>query len=235
MNDTHEHPDNVDDLMVKTQNLMLLRQPFPERLISKLPKPTRSQTDEVKADFKKGARCEICGGWHHPKVVHLDYVGHAALTDRLLDADLFWSWEPVAWDEQGLPRLDKLGGLWLRLTVCGRTMLGYGSAPGKEGGDAIKELIGDGLRNAAMRMGGALELWFKGDLHPPEDDPKKPPEKQLVTKEQAANIVAMLTEMSASEAEFLKWLKVDKIENIQEDKYKTIIAALEARRKRVKA
>lgn len=149
----------------KPTGLDLLRAPFPPNQISKLPKPTKGQTDEVRADFKKGIRCNICGGWHHPKVVHLDYVGHAALTDRLLDADPAWNWEPVAITDDGTPKYDQIGGMWIRLTVCGVTRLGYGHAEGKKGGDAIKELIGDALRNAAMRFGAALDLWHKGDLH----------------------------------------------------------------------
>lgn len=117
--------------------LNLLRQPFPAHQISKLPKGN----------------------------VWLDYVGHAALTDRLLDADPAWNWEPLACDAAGLPAYDASGGLWIRLTVCGQTRLGYGHAGTKKGGDAIKEVIGDALRNAAMRFGAALDLWHKGDLH----------------------------------------------------------------------
>jgi len=150
--------------------LKLLREPFPAHQISKLPKPTKKQTDIVRDDFKKGMRCQICGGWHHPDVIHLDYVGHAALTDRLLDADPGWYWEPLATDSNGLPSLDESGGMWIKLTVCGVTRMGYGDAQGKTGGDAMKERIGDALRNAAMRFGAALDLWHKGDLHLPEDD-----------------------------------------------------------------
>ena len=79
--------------------LALLREPFPAHQISKLPKETKKQADDRKADMAKGnwpPKCPICEGFHHPRAVHLDYVGHAALTDRLLDADLEWSWEPVA-------------------------------------------------------------------------------------------------------------------------------------------
>lgn len=150
-----------------------MRTPFPAHQISKLPKPTKAQTDEVRADFKKGIRCEICGGWHHPKVVHLDYVGHAALTDRLLDVDPSWNWEPFALDSNGLPAIDKDGGLWIKLTINGVTRPGYGDAQGKTGGDAMKERIGDALRNAAMRFGAALDLWHKGDLHIVEDNDTK--------------------------------------------------------------
>lgn len=165
----------VADLKPETEvsdPLALLRAPFPPNQISKLPKPTKQQTDEVKADFKKGRRCQVCGSWHHPDVVHLDYVGHAALTDRLLDVDPHWTWEPVAFGQDGLPALDKNGGLWIKLTVCDMTRLGYGHADGKAGGDAIKEAIGDAMRNAAMRFGAALDLWHKGDLHAePEAEP----------------------------------------------------------------
>lgn len=145
--------------------LAKLREPFAPHHISKLPKPTKQQTDAVRSDFKKGIRCELCGSWHHPDVIHLDYVGHAALTDRLLDTDPEWSWEPLSLDERGLPAIDANGGLWIKLTVLGVTRLGYGHAGEKRGGDAIKEIIGDALRNAAMRFGAALDLWHKGDLH----------------------------------------------------------------------
>lgn len=156
----------VEDALNDLQpQLAKLREPFPPHQISKLPKPTKKQTDDVKADYKKGIRCQVCGSWHHPDVVHLDYVGHAALTDRLLDTDMEWSWEPVGYTPEGLPALDRDGGLWIKLTVCGVTRYGYGAADGKTGGDAMKERIGDALRNAAMRFGAALDLWHKGDLH----------------------------------------------------------------------
>ena len=154
----------------KATGLDLLRQPFPANQISKLPKPTKRQTDEVKSDFKKGVRCQVCGGWHHPEVVHLDYVGHAALTDRLLDCDPSWNWEPMAFNDSGSPAMDENGGMWIKLTVCGVTRMGYGHPDGKKGGDANKETIGDALRNAAMRFGAALDLWHKGDLHAASDE-----------------------------------------------------------------
>lgn len=129
--------------------LALLRKPFPPHLISK--------------------RQVMKGG------PMLDYVGHAALTDRLLDADPQWAWEPLAYAQSGLPYIDELGGMWIKLTVCGVTRIGYGDAQGKTGPNAIKEVIGDALRNAAMRFGAALDLWHKGDLHADEEPPKGPP------------------------------------------------------------
>jgi len=127
----------------KGAGLAELRKEFPAHHISKLPKETRAQIDARKTDRNVMVfNCEVCGGHHHKNAVHLDYVGHAALTDRLLDTDIEWSWEPVAFNADGLPAFDRNNGLWIKLTVCGVTRLGYGSADGKSGGDAVKEIIG---------------------------------------------------------------------------------------------
>lgn len=161
----------------------MLREPFPANQIGKLPKIMK-RDDQDKGKCERGSRYSAdghyCGGWH-ARAIHLDFVGHAALTDRLLDADPLWSWEPVAFDQNGLPALDGNGGLWLRLTVCGVTRLGYGDAGGKRGGDAIKEAIGDGLRNAGMRFGAALDLWHKGDLHADANEAASMPEDRADT------------------------------------------------------
>jgi hypothetical protein len=142
--------------------LAKLREPFAANEINVLPKPHSK-------DSPKG-RCSECGGFHGLPAVHLDYVGHAALTKRLLEADPYWTWEPVAFDTKGLPQFDDKGGLWIRLTVCGVTRLGYGDAQGKTGGNAIKEAIGDALRNSGMRFGAALDLWHKGDLFAAQEE-----------------------------------------------------------------
>lgn len=165
---------NAQSKIETATGLDLLRLPFPPRQISKLPKETGTQAKQRKADMdnnKWPPKCEICGGFHHVKAVHLDYVGHAALTDRLLDADPNWGWEPAGLTPEGLPAIGN-GGLWIKLTVCGVTRYGFGAADGKSGGDAIKEMIGDALRNSAMRFGAALDLWHKGDLHAEDDEPK---------------------------------------------------------------
>lgn len=112
------------------------------------------------APFPKAAIGKIDRG----NGVRLDYVGHAATTKRLLEVDPAWTWEPVAFDAFGLPAIDSKGGLWIRLTVCGVTRLGYGDAGGKSGANAVKEAIGDAIRNAAMRFGVALDLWAKEEI-----------------------------------------------------------------------
>lgn len=165
------------------EGLTLLRAEFPDHQVSLLPKPMKKREEMDK--LPKGI-CRECGNYHATSsVLHLDYVGHAAVTDRLLDADPNWSWEPLA-TENGLPKLDSTGGLWIKLTVCGVTRLGYGDAEGKTGGNAMKERIGDAIRNAALRFGVALSLWHKGDLHLPEEEeqgeghPVEHPESQPV-------------------------------------------------------
>lgn len=142
-----------------------LRKPFPAESVGKLPK----------------------GG------VMLDYVGHAAVTDRLLTVDPEWTWEPFALDANGLPALDSSRNLWIRLTVCGVTRIGVGD------GKSLKECIGDAIRNAAMRFGVALDLWAKENLvefahaaQRPEptraDPPPLPPDANVVYLNPTSNL-----------------------------------------------
>lgn len=161
---------------VPTDPLAKLRAPFAPNQISLLPKPYNKDAPK--------SFCQECGTSHGQPAVHLEYVGHAALTDRLLDVDPLWSWEPLAFDAYGLPALDADGGMWIKLTVCGVTRLGYGDAQGKKGPNATKERIGDALRNAAMRFGAALDLWHKGILHmdadpDPDQDTDVQPKRPL--------------------------------------------------------
>jgi hypothetical protein len=128
---------------VKAEMQDALRAPFPASMVGQLPK----------------------GG------TTLDYVGHGAVTDRLLSVDPRWNWEPVGTTEDGRPIFERTPegrpvGLWIRLEVLGVTRLGFGSCPPGQF-EAEKVLIGDALRNAAMRFGVALDLWVKGHA---EDD-----------------------------------------------------------------
>jgi hypothetical protein len=121
-----------------------LRKPFPRESIGQLPK----------------------GGQM------LDFVGHAATTDRLLTVDPTWTWRPFSLEEmQALPPKFRDAGIWIHLTVCGVTRPGFGDGPDP------KQCIGDAIRNAAMRFGVALDLWAKESLvefaqaHRPEPPP----------------------------------------------------------------
>lgn len=141
-----------------------LRAAFPPGTVGKLPKP-------LSKEAKKG-KCPECGTFHGLPAVHLDYVGHAAVTDRLLSVDPEWSWEPMAVDQFGSPQQDREGNLWIRLTVCGVTRIGCGD------GSSMKERIGDAIRNAAMRFGVALDLWSKEELESGHAEHKPAPVPQ---------------------------------------------------------
>lgn len=133
--------------------------------------PFGDEAVEVRADYTGGyeddgripdgcvSHCEVCGKDHPMPAKHLRYVGHARITQRLNEVDPFWDWEPMAYDEKGQPLIED-GCMWIYLTVLGVTHKGFGSARSVYGADAKKAVIGDAIRNAAMRFGCGLEMWF---------------------------------------------------------------------------
>lgn len=121
---------------------------------------TKEQADALRARFPDSAIGKLPKGG-----AMLDYVGHAAVTDRLLSVDPGWTWEPCGTTENGLPLFDGLNGLWIKLTVCGVTRYGYGDGPDP------KQCISDAIRNAAMRFGVALDLWSKEEFPAPHAAP----------------------------------------------------------------
>jgi hypothetical protein len=137
-----------------------LRAPFTPEQIGVKPKLTCSACSKKECKVHEKRTCRECGNFISPQHIHLSYVGHAEVTDRLLEIDPEWDWEPVADGPDGLPAFDVFGGIWIRLTIAGVTRLGYGAPDaGKRGPDAIKEAIGDAIRNGALRFGVALDLW----------------------------------------------------------------------------
>jgi hypothetical protein len=141
-----------------------------------------------------------CAGWHAP-AVHIDYMGHAALTTRLNTVAGVgnWDWEPMAVDQFGLPVI-RNNRLWIRLTIWGVTRLGVGD---DEGGSSEKVMIGDALRNAAMRFGIGTDLWDRSEAararlqaeaaeadapapQRPQEAPARPPATQRPTDAERA-------------------------------------------------
>jgi len=94
----------------------------------------------------------------------LTYMGHAEVTLALIDVDPAWNWHPVAIDtETGGPKITPQGKrlvLWGYLEVLGVQRLCVGTCDAGKG-DPEKELIGDLLRNGAMRFGIGTKLWSK--------------------------------------------------------------------------
>ena len=95
-----------------------------------------------------------------------DYVDHGHVTERLLQIDPEWTWEPCATDENGVPILVVLGQmsyLWGRMTVCGVTRIDVGSVETKKN-EVLKEAVSDCIKRCAMRFGVALHLWMGEDI-----------------------------------------------------------------------
>lgn len=173
-----------------------LTAPFPHEQLEALPKQLR-RDDNDKARCEPGSYASadgrVCGGWH-ARSVHLDYVGHAGVTMRLLEVDPLWSYRFLDADDAGRPTID-LNGTWIALTVLGMTRLGFGDAQGKSGPNATKEVIGDALRNAALRFGVATYLWSKseesqilkaGGEVPTSEGPGPEPERPRTPRARAA-------------------------------------------------
>lgn len=165
-----------------------LRKPFAKSAIGLLPKVSCSgctqATKTARSAFDKHcdkhtmSKCADCGAYITSGHIHLDYVGHAAVTDRLntVAGPENWDLTPMAVDEQGNPSRNSQGEFWcwLRIMDAKKMCVGDGSA-------SSKELIGDALRNGAMRFGIALDLWSKEELESTLDQPdlknEKPSEK----------------------------------------------------------
>lgn len=168
---------------METEIAEKLRAPFAPEKVGKLPKVTCgdcSAKDKICGKHKR-TTCRVCKAYVSTAHLHIDFVGHADVTDRLLTVDPEWNWEPLGFNETGLPAMDGNNGMWIKLTIAGTTRLGYGHAGAKRGGDAVKEIIGDAIRNAAMRFGVALDLWRKESPQPvsadvPEVDVERPPQ-----------------------------------------------------------
>ena len=117
--------------------------------------------------------------------IQLDFVGHADVTKMLIEIDPMWSWEPVAFDADGLPAYRVENGLahmagWL--TVHGVRRLGIGSVAHNKP-DLLKELASDFIRNAAMRFGICLSLWTKQEWDDiPSHSPTPAPEPVKKTR-----------------------------------------------------
>lgn len=127
-----------------------LRAPFTGSDIGKLPKGPKGQAGN-------GPRCTVCGSKHPVEgYFHVDYVGHAAITERLNSCDPGWRLRkaPIQFDQRGMAYMEA------ELTVWGVTHEEVGCA---ETGlsEWPKLLYSDTLTRCGMRFGMALDLWKK--------------------------------------------------------------------------
>jgi len=123
--------------------------------------------------------------------MQLDFVGHADVTKMLIEIDPEWTWEPVAFDADGLPAYRVENGMahmagWL--TIHGVRRLGIGSVMHNKP-DLLKELVSDYLRNASMRFGICLSLWTKQEWEDVTHTPSAPaPKPALALKDASISI-----------------------------------------------
>ncbi len=166
------------------QMLEILSKPFDPQYIGHLPRVTCRDCKDASRGSRQSScgrhkmiNCKVCKNFLSEAHQHDSYVSHADVENRLNNADPNWTYEPLAFDENGFPLavLDVDGNwiMWIRMTVGGVTRLGVGSlheVPNKDAkaanvpqDDLRKKLISDALKNAAMRFGVGLELWSIAD------------------------------------------------------------------------
>jgi hypothetical protein len=158
-------PDDIQ-LVTDERPWKLLKEPFPEDQLELKPQPL-SRQDQDKGRCEQGTKYTadglVCGGWHS-RSIHLTYVGHAGITDRLNEVcgPEEWTLEPLAVGADGLPVI-RGGQLWVKLTIWGVTKIEVGDADGRSGYEEGKVIWSDSLKRAAMRFGIGTYLWSKSD------------------------------------------------------------------------
>jgi hypothetical protein len=137
-----------------------LAKPFDPAQVGKLP---RGGDDVPRNQWRF---CGDCKQKAAPRHFHVDYVGHAVITDRLnsVVGPAGWSWTLLTVERDQSGRLLAVVG---EMTVLGHTKGPETGAPSqsqREYGDALKSAISDYICRAAMRFGVALDLWAKQQL-----------------------------------------------------------------------
>lgn len=182
----------------------ILRKPFPPELVGAKPRINCrdcSQAQGRVCNQHTKVRCSVCKQWITNAHMHLSFVNHALVTDRLLDVDQLlppeqaWDFGPAYHDvdpqvliaacasgnpeivamviDNSPPLIDSNGGMWSKLTINGVTRLGY-AYDEDTGPEHNKKLISDGIKVTGMRFGLALELWSKEGLGVDSTPPEAP-------------------------------------------------------------
>lgn len=154
---------------------------------------------ELCDEHPRKVRCDVCAQFMTAGHVHLDYVGHAGITMRLNEVltPAGWNWRPMAYTLAGTPLLSD-GGMWILLTIGSVTRIGFGDASGKPmTPSAIKEIIGDGIRNAGMRFGIATYLWSKSNAAEQLKNLPTEPEEDYATSLAAASDMGELYQVAS--------------------------------------
>ena len=160
----------------------------------------------------------------------LDFVGHADITRLLLEIDPTWRWVPIEWKD-GRPAIHVENGMatmWGELTLLGQARLGVGSVRADKV-DLDKELVGDFLRNAAMRFGICLSLWTKQEWEDLGETPKKPARPVGTAAKPTPAVAPAPTVQVPSDGNFLSQKQREDFEKACKDKgFSTIMVAQRA-------
>ena len=202
----------MNEQAVDLLKLQSLREPFPESEIELLPKGKKRADSEDQY-------CQECGTKHQPHFFHISYVGHAKITAKLLDIDPLWTWEPLEVDGHAVER-DHAGnpvGLWIKLTIGGMTRIGHGSVE-SDANEPMKELIGDALRNAAMRFGLGLDLWIKSKPKARSSTPRASAPTTAPQDEQEASVPSQ-----GAPAEKMEMIRIRKLMKTQHQTHPAVV------------
>lgn len=150
----------------------------------------------------------------------LAYVGHADVTKMLIEIDPMWSWEPVSWIEgrpaihiheavityrNGEQKKSRIATMWGFMTVLGKQLPCVGSAPADKE-DVEKELIGDLIRNGALRFGICINLWSKSDSPSPSYTPSPQRPTQQYEKRETPAFFGGVRVRGTQHGELPDWL-----------------------------
>lgn len=190
MTGTDERPfaAEVADMDARLRSIPEAWEQPPAHMIEKLPKISCTACSKASGkvcDRHEKKRCATCGSWITTAHVDLDYLGHAGVTRALIEIDPAWEWG-LGWTD-GDEHIDAFAMtnptqptvMLGTLTVLGVTRQCVGTVDRWKGPDTFKELIGDLLRNGAMRFGIGTALWSKADWDALPDSPAEEPAPAL--------------------------------------------------------
>lgn len=183
------------------------------------------------------------------KKAGLSYVGHAAVTDRIISVDPCATWEFFPKDQYGRVLFEPITNeVWCRLTIGGVTRSDLGVEPcttvegsPKKGGTytaleaaevqamAKQSAIANALTRAAMRFGIGLDLWHKnGDLYDAGQAPAPQAPVAVITPAQVDELTAELNAGGSDIGKFVlyvaKTLKVGCLDDIPAHAFADVLA-----------
>lgn len=185
--------------------------------------------DDAAAAERKAALAQIPAMWANPPAellsklpkgkVDLDYMGHADITLALISIDPFYDYGWLTHPDGTMLIQDRGRRLVLEgwVKVHGHVHRCVGTCEANKF-EPEKELIGDLLRNGAMRFGFATQLWSKAEqydwaqmiepstssgLYEPQRQPEPEPEIDPAVAEAWATFMGLTKQLDAADKQAL--------------------------------